>query len=97
MTSAFKIGDVCIWQNCTGMWAYLNGTETTVTSSPIPAYDLMTLAEGMGYPTDTPDPILGGFLCAAPHELRLKRPPASGEQMIRAMFDRAPEREEVPA
>lgn len=26
-----KVGDVCIWQNVEGAYAFLNGTETTVT------------------------------------------------------------------
>jgi len=31
-----------------------------------------------------------GLLWAAPHELRRKRPPTTGEDMIRAMFDTPP-------
>jgi hypothetical protein len=36
-------------------------------------------------------------LLAEPHELRRRRPPTTGEQMIRSMFDAPPQPEKVPA
>lgn len=94
MSAAFKVGDVCIWQNCTGKWAYLNGTETTVTGELEHGFDLVTGEIGIAYPTDTQDPTAppGFFLLAGPHELRKKQPPTSGEQLIREMFDVTPAR-----
>lgn len=96
--STFKVGDVCIWQNCAGRWAYLNGTEATVCSAPVFGVNVDSGELGRGYLTDTPDPLLpGSCLIAQPWELRKKHPPTTGEQLIREMFDKAPERVEEPA
>jgi hypothetical protein len=89
VTTAFKIGDVCIWQNCVGPWTYLNGTETTITSGQRFGIDTYSMEFGVGFGTDTPDPARDGyFLIGPPHELRLKHPPKSDEATARqAMLD----------
>ncbi len=85
MTHAFKVGDVCIWQNLTGPFAPLNGTETTIVSFGH-GYCLQTGNFTGGAQTDTV--WLGIKLGAMPHELRLKRPPSSDEATARqAMLD----------
>jgi hypothetical protein len=87
MSQAFKVGDVCIWQNCVGEWAYLNGIETTITGELEVGIDLQTRDYDVGYLTDTREPGGKFFLQAGAHELRRKDPPTTGEQRIRTMFD----------
>jgi hypothetical protein len=92
MNGDFEIGDVCIWQNCVGEWAYLNGIETTVIADKRPSRDLVSGSSGWSYPTDTPHPHKPGeTLFGDSRELRKKHPPTTGELMIRAMFDALPQ------
>lgn len=96
MSAQFKVGDVCVWQNCVGEWAYLNGLETTVTGELDVGIDLQTREFDVGYLTDTPEPGRKFFLQAGAHELRKKDLPRTGEQMIRAMFDAEPQLHPAP-
>lgn len=100
--SALKVGDVCVWQNCAGLWAWLNGTETTIMGEMRPGFDCIYGTIGEGYVTDTPDPFLPGkCLLGEVGELRLKQPPSADESESRqAMLDcieRAMRGCEVPA
>lgn len=88
-----KRGDICIWQNCVGRLAYLNGTECTLLSDLIHYTTTDTLEQRTGYVTDTRTITERGEwdgLIGEPHELRLKRWP--GEDQVLALF-RAPQLE----
>lgn len=65
-----KVGDVCIWQNVIGKYAYLNGTETTV---------IGINETGMPRALFLTNTRLDDKCCAAEgHELR-KKPPSRHE------------------
>ncbi len=92
MSAPLKKGDICIWQNCTGPFAYLNGEETTITGGLARGFDVLNGGTAYGYRTDTPDPFFSGFfLLGEPHELRRKEPPTTGEEKIRSMFKPQPD------
>lgn len=83
----YEIGKVYIWQNCTGLYAHLNGTETTVTGAPSSGFDVVTnTPTHWGQETDTPAFFPGAsFIWAERGDLRPKNPPP-GEQLINEMF-----------
>lgn len=93
MSEPSKVGEIVVWQNCTGKYAYLNGTETQITGG---------LAERLGgelgwvicYRTNTIG-YHGTPLLALPFELRRRKPPTTGEQSVLAMFNGQPQA--VPA
>lgn len=80
-------GDVCIWQNCVGPWAYLNGSETTVLTDLAYRegwhYDDTPAGRSLVYLTDTPAPDdPASPLYAEPHELRKKFPDTDDEELV---------------
>lgn len=81
-----KAGDVCIWQNGVGKWAYLNGSETTVTSDLTMHLCEMpdgSLKEKLTWTTDTPSPTYPWLtIRAEPGDLRKKFPDADDEDEI---------------
>jgi hypothetical protein len=99
MSEQFKVGDVCVWQNCVGEWGYLNGVETIITGDKELARNLSAPGLGWAYMTDTPHPYHpGDFLLGDSSELRKKWPPTTtGEQLIRTMFDAPPIDRRQPA
>ena len=82
----YEVGKVYVLQNCTGMDACLNGTETTVIGPP-ESYFSAVEDYRFGWPTDSTNAY--GPVMAFPGDLRPKNPP-SGEQLIRTMFEPKP-------
>lgn len=78
----YEIGKVYVWQNLVE-YAYLNGTDTTVTSGPILALDVDSGQFLRGQRTDTT--VDGITFAAQAGDLRPKNPPP-GEQLIRDLF-----------
>jgi hypothetical protein len=87
----YEVGRVHIWQNQVGDWAYLNGTETTVTGPPKWYWNLdgkKVLVQS----TDTESPIRGHMIGAFPGDLRPRDTP-SGERQVFDMFKRTRDEE----
>ena len=72
--SAFKVGDVCVFQHCT-MHPELDGSECTLIGGLELrwAVDIDGLTEKMRYHVVLPN---GDEFMPAAHKLRLKRPPS---------------------
>lgn len=84
----YEVGRVYVWQNCSGVYAHLNGVETTVTSLPIEFIGITYQHKRIGQRTDTIGPS-GNTVMAERGDLRPKNPP-TGEQKIRSMFEPKP-------
>lgn len=86
MKDFYEVGRVYIWQNAVGIWAHLNGTETTVTGHAIIHDCLDSKQQFIGQVTDTPSwRVRDGFIIAEPGDLRPKHLPP-GEQGVRDLF-----------
>lgn len=95
----YKIGTVYIWQHQVGMYAFLNGTETTVLEGPDHFINTVTGLSTLGWITDSEVPeamkrIGHDIMIAYPGDLRLKEPP-NGERSILELFEKQPEPEVV--
>lgn len=90
MDEQFKVGDIVILQNDPSFTVdaeikRLNGEEIEI-AGPL---RIWTLHDGPFYGYMVTHPTCEEFFCA-PHELRRPKPPTTGEQSIRAMFDSPP-------
>jgi hypothetical protein len=80
----FRVGEVCIIVK-TISFPELMGREVTIISPPTRGVIANTGEEVVGYLVDL---VHRGRRIGVPEDcLRRRRPPATGEQMIRAMFD----------
>jgi hypothetical protein len=97
MSAQFKVGDICVGQNFINH-PEKNGMECTVIGGLQMRYgvDFRTgvAAWEMLYDVRWAD---GAESFQEPYTLRLKRPPTTGEQMIRSMFDAPPVERRQPA
>lgn len=84
---AYEIGPVYVWQNQTGNWAYLNGTECRVLGPVERFRSVLTHDIQVGQLVDTVPPGKPTW-CAyvTPGDLRRRDPPPSGEQSIFDQF-----------
>lgn len=91
----FNIGDVCVGQNFVRDTSY-NGKECTVLGfGVVDAYCTITdqlLGPMALYKVEWFD---SSITYQDANELRLKKPPTAGEEIIRAMFQPQPEQEPV--
>jgi hypothetical protein len=98
MSANFKQGEVAILQidpACTVRMELfrLNGEEVEVTG-PLDIYITEENLVQYGYPVRHHS--YGSLLCA-PHELRRRKPPSTGEESVLALFRGVPQREGAPA
>jgi hypothetical protein len=87
VNKAFQIGEIVIIQNDPAITIQthlhqLDGEEAEIIG---PLQTWPTVA-GPFYAYVLYHPAVG-TICCAPHELRRRRPPTTGEQAVRAMFD----------
>lgn len=93
----YEVGKVYIWQNQVGDYAFLNGTETTVTSQRCLFYIPAMQRNMYGWKTDSSPPPSqppDGYMIAFAGDLRPKDPP-SGEKSILELFTLMPELETI--
>lgn len=85
----YKVGEIYIWQNQVGVFAHINGTETTVIEDRDLYYDAISQRAVAGWLTDTkiinPNTGILQHVAAGDGELRPKFPP-SGERLIIDLF-----------
>jgi hypothetical protein len=84
----YKVGEVYVWQNQSGINAYLNGTECAVTQGPDPFFCETEKKIVDGWDTDSPLPpgVSSDLVMVAfEGDLRPKEPP-SGEKSILNLF-----------
>ena len=96
MSTVFKVGEVVILRidpACTPRMDLfrLNGEEVEVTGA-LGIYESM---EGSLYCYPVRHRSFGPLLCA-PHELRRRKPPTTGEEFVLALFKGVPQREGAP-
>lgn len=95
MSAPFRVGEIAIHKPDPGgdpAFTILDGEEVEI----IGALEMRDSVDGPYYSYEVFHPAAGDFLCA-PHELRRRKPPTTGEQAIRAMFTNAPQRVGEPA
>jgi hypothetical protein len=98
MSEQFKVGEVAILQpdpsitisreliRMSGEEVIVAGPLATWSTDCGPQYTYMVTHPSHAFP----------FFCA-PHELRRKKPPTTGESLIRVMFEAPPQLVKVPA
>ena len=96
MSDQFAVGEVVILQNDPCITEApeikrLNGEEVEI----VGPLDYWRVTGGYFYSYMVSHPSCEMFFCA-PHELRRRRPPTTGEQAIRAMFDVEPSKLSTP-
>lgn len=80
----YEVGKVYIWQHQVGQFAYLNGTECTVTGPRVAFWSSITNSTARGWPVDT-KVFEGEQTYADVGDLRPRDTP-SGEQRVLDQF-----------
>lgn len=92
MSAIFKVGEIAIFQNAQ-LFPMFNGEECVVIEVGVKG--LTCNGECLtGYRVKFKCGFVG---VAAPYQLRRRKPPATGEQSILALFHVLPQRDSVPA
>lgn len=91
MSQQFHVGEIAICQNAERL-PFLNGEECVIVEADVLVTTLSGMAQGYRIAFQS------GFIgCAAPWQLRRRKPPTTGEESVLAMFKRTPQREGAPA